>query len=288
MRKPLCIFILLCSLLALFGCTNAQSTAQIAATTLPVYEFTSILCDGTNIQVKQLITEEVSCLHDYTLRTEQMRTAEGAQLIVISGGGLEDFLGNITDGKQLIDASTNIDLHCGHDHDHEGHHHENDPHYWLSPKNAMVMVENISAQLTEIYPEHTKTFAQNKEMLLAKLTQLDENAQKSLQDLQCKDLITFHDGFGYLAEAYDLHILKAIEEESGSEASAAELIEIINLVKEHHMTAIFIERNGSSSAADIIARETGAKIYILDMAMGGQSYFDAMNHNIDTLKEALG
>ena len=37
----------------------------------------------------------------------------------------------------------------------------------------------------------------------------------------------------------------------------------------------------------IIANETGAKIYTLDMAMASGSYFDAMHHNIQIIKEAL-
>ena len=79
-----------------------------------------------------------------------------------------------------------------------------------------------------------------------------------------------------------------MEEESGSEASAQELKHLISIVREHDLPAVFIEANGSVSAAEVIARETGAKICTLDMAMGGDSYFDAMYHNIDTIKEALG
>ena len=82
-------------------------------------------------------------------------------------------------------------------------------------------------------------------------------------------------------------ILKAIEEESGSEASAAELIELIEEVEHHKLPAIFTETSGSSSAASVISRETDAAIHTLDMAMAGDSYFDAMYHNINTLKEAL-
>ena len=78
-----------------------------------------------------------------------------------------------------------------------------------------------------------------------------------------------------------------MEEESGSEASAAELKHLITLVREHNLPAIFTERSGSTSAAGVIAAETGAKVFALDMAMAGNSYFEAMYHNIDTVKEAL-
>ena len=90
-----------------------------------------------------------------------------------------------------------------------------------------------------------------------------------------------------MADAFSIEILHAIEEESGSEASAAELIELISIVNDHNLSALFTECNGSSSAATIIANEANCTIYTLDMALSGDSYFDAMYHNIDTLKEAL-
>ncbi len=271
-----------------YGCAPAQKSAQIAATTLPVYEFTSALCQGTGITVTRLVTEEVSCLHDYSLQTRQMRAIEGASLVVISGGGLEEFLGDALTGKTVIDASQEIELHCGHEHEHEGHSHENDPHIWLSPENAKTMVHNICHELMEYYPEHAEAFHENEETLLAKLDELQAYGQAQLASLSCRELITFHDGFAYLAESFDLTILRAVEEESGSEASAQELIELIRLVEDHELPAIFTEKSGSVSAAQIISAETGIPVYTLDMAMAGDSYFEAMYHNIDTLKEALG
>jgi len=79
-----------------------------------------------------------------------------------------------------------------------------------------------------------------------------------------------------------------VEEESGSEASARELIHLIEEVEHHHLPAVFTEKSGSESAAAIIARETGCGSFRLDMAMSGNSYFEAMYHNINTIKEALG
>ena len=70
-------------LFALGGCGSPEPAAQIAATTLPVYEFTSRLCEGTGISVTRLVTEEVSCLHDYSLNVRQVKAAEAAQYIVI-------------------------------------------------------------------------------------------------------------------------------------------------------------------------------------------------------------
>lgn len=281
-------FILALVLLAavLSGCTN-QPAAQVAATTLPVYQFTQRLCQGTGITVTRLVTESVSCLHDYSLNVSQVRAAEAAEVVVISGMGLEDFMADILSDADTIDSSAGI--HAAHsEHHHEGHDHEEDAHIWLSPENAMVMAQNICHGLCRRYPAHGDTFRKNLEGLLAELEALQDYAEQTLSDLSCRELVTFHDGFTYLAESFDLTILKAIEEESGCEASAQELIELVELVQDHQLPAIFVEANGSVSAADIIAAETGTAIYTLDMAMAGEDYFQAMRHNIDTIKEALG
>ena len=286
------ILAICCFLLCLCGCQQKTNTTYVAATTLPVYEFTAALCEGTGIQVARLITENVSCLHDYTLQVSQMRAMEGAQLTVISGAGLEDFLDDVlAASSKIVDASAGISIiHSDHEHhdDHEHDHaHHNDPHYWLSPANAIIMANNICAALKESFPQYTERFSDNCQALEQKLLALQTYGENTLKNLSCRDLITFHDGFSYFAASFDLTILKAMEEESGSEASAGELIELIELVKENELPAIFTEENGSDAAATIVSRETGVPVFQLNMAMAGDSYFDAMYHNINTIKEAM-
>lgn len=280
----------------LCGCAPKADYAPIAATTLPVWDFTSRLCQDTPLAVTRLVTEQVSCLHDYSLNVRQVKAAEAAQVVVISGAGLEDFLDDLLLDVPSIDASQGISLlhseegHEEEEHHHEedGHHHEEDPHIWLSPENAQVMAKNICEGLSRQYPDYEETFRANLEDLLSQLEALQSYGEEQLSGLQCRELIPFHDGFSYFAQAFHLTILESVEEESGSEASAKDLIHLTELVRKHNLPAIFTEVSGSDSAARVIARETGCKVYALDMAMSGDSYFEAMYHNIDTIREALG
>ena len=288
MKRLLALLGLLCILLC--GCDGPTEAADIAATTLPVYQFTAMLCEGTGLTVTRLVNESVSCLHDYSLQVSQVRAVEQARLIVISGAGLEDFMHDLLQGRQVIDASQGISLleSChDHAHEHEGHHHEHDAHIWLSPVNAMAMVENIFTGLCAQFPENKEVFEENRNTLLLQLQDLQNYAETQLRDLSSRELITFHDGFSYLAQAFDLQILAAVEEESGAETSAKELIRLIELVQQHDLGAIFTEQNGSTASAAIISRETGARTFTLDMAISGNDYFAAMYHNIQTIREAL-
>ena len=150
------------------------------------------------------------------------------------------------------------------------------------------MAQNICDGLSRQYPDYEDTFQANLEDLLSQLEALQSYGEEQLSGLQCRELIPFHDGFSYFAQAFHLTILESVEEESGSEASAKDLIHLTELVRTHDLPAIFTEVSGSDSAARVIARETGCKVYALDMAMSGDSYFEAMYHNIDTIREALG
>ena len=109
--KRIIILLAVCLLLGcLGGCAEAQ-TGGIAATTLPVYEFTARLCQGTGIPVTCLVTENVSCLHDYTLKVDQMKLLESADAVVISGVGLEEFMEDaLSKVHHIVVASSGVDL----------------------------------------------------------------------------------------------------------------------------------------------------------------------------------
>lgn len=273
----------LAAVLLLAGCSAGRYTSEtggIAATTGPVSQFAQAIAEGTGLTVTQVIADSVSCLHDYSLSVGQMEAIETSRVVLISGAGLEDFMEDaLSAAETVIDCSEGIAL--------QQYDEGDDPHIWLDPDRAAQMAENIAAGLSGIYPEHAEQFQANLEVLCGRLADLKAYGREALADLSCRELITFHDGFGYLASAFDLEILAAIEEESGSEASAAELAEIVELVQSHGLPAIFTEANGSESAASVIEAETGVPHFALDMAIGGSDYFDAMTHNFDTLKEAL-
>lgn len=273
-----------------------DNTLTIAATTYPIYLFTTAITDGVDgVEVKLIVNQQTSCLHDYTLTVNDMKVIEQADIIVMNGAGLEDFMSDAlaASGAEVIDCSEGVELHAAtghHDHDHSseesGHY---DPHIWLCEESALVMMNNILHRLGELDTAHFNAYTDNFHNAASLLPE-DPLADA---ELACPYLITFHDGFSYFAHDNGLTLLKSIEEEEGSEASAAEMKEIIALIEEYDIPAIFTEVNGSDATAQAIARETGVEVYQLSMIMSGegsgiQPYVDAMNANYDTILQALG
>lgn len=264
----------------LSGCGEAKS--DIVATTAPLREFTEAVCEGTGLNVGVIVSQPISCVHDYALSTNQMRAIESAQVLVCTDLSLETYLeGPLHYYKgELLTTIEGISLLPGE----EG---EFDPHIWLSPENAATMTGNIAAQLSHLYPEHAGQFQANAKAYSLKLYSLEAECRDLLSDISVNQLITFHDGFAYFAACFDLEILAAMEEESGSEASAEDLITIVSLVRENHLPAVFVEQDGSRSASSVISAETGCSVGVLSTGIGGTDYFKTIRGNAAAIREAL-
>ncbi len=279
--------LLLAALLILIasGCSKKQAlseqkTADILATTQPVYQLASALTDGTGLSVSLLISEPVSCLHDYTLTVAQMEKIEGTQLVLESGLGLEDFMEDALSGKTRIDIASGLSTLTGD----EGV----DPHWWLDPTRFQQAAATAARELGAQYPEFSDRITENLTAFDGKLYDLQTYGDEALAGLSCRELITFHDGFSYFADTFGLTIAAAMEVESGSEPSAKELEAIIAIAKEDRIPAVFTETNGETGSAEVVANETGCSVWTLDMAISNSDYFAAMRENIDIVKEALG
>ena len=309
MKKWICIISTLALLLSLSACGQKSGDVSrteeggltVLTTTYPVYLLASAVADGVEgVTVERLNTGAVSCLHDYTLSVGDMKLIEGADVIAINGVGLEDFMDDALAAARgtVIDCSEGVALLelLGHDHhdgdEEDGEHY--DPHIWMDPENAIAMAGNLCRGLSEVDPDHAQTYSDN----LASATSLLESWDSTLKDTLLKaeeggvsipGLITFHDGFQYFAQAFDLPLLAAIEEEEGSEASAQVINETVTLVKDKQIPVIFTEVNGSDATAQAIARETGCSVGQLTMLMDGpddgelSNYLDGLSANITAI-----
>lgn len=312
MSRKLCF--VLCAVLALLlaACGPTAEPGEevsgdgftVAATTYPVYLFAQTVTQGAeNVTVTLMINQSVSCLHDYTLSVQDMKVLEGADLILLNGAGLEDSMADAlaASGVPQLDCAalgsvSPLESCHEHDHEHDQDHavtSEDDPHIWMDPNRAAQLIQGMATGLSEQNPENAALYAANAQAAVETLQTAAADWKARLAPLSCREMITFHDGFAYFAEAFDFTILRAIEEESGSEASAQLLTEVARQVTEHQLPAIFTEVNGATASAQLISQETGVPVFPLNLIMSGETaggnldtYLSAMEQNVVTLLEA--
>lgn len=312
LTKILTIIILVSLLLT--GCNNSAKSNNstesnnkltIVTSFYPMYISTlNIVKDIPNVEVLNMTTSQTGCLHDYSLSTKDLKTLSNADILIINGAGMESFLDDVIDeysDLKIIEASKGIDLiedteHDDHteDHDHEDHDHDVNPHVWVSISKNIEEVSNIAEELSSLDPNHANEYQDNANEYIAKLENLKTEMHSTLDNIAHKDIITFHEAFPYFAEEFGLNIVGVIEIEPDSEPSAKEVENIISIINEKNIKALFTEPQYSSKIADTIAKETGASIYTLDPIVTGDSnekayndYIIKMQENLNTLKEAL-
>ena len=257
----------------------------------PMYIATiNITKDISGVKVINMTKPQTGCLHDYQLVPEDMQKLEKANAFVVNGAGMEVFLDKAVKQQpklKIVDASKNIPLLK----DENG---EENPHVWVSVSNAIIQVNNIAEQLAALDPVNAEKYKNNAGVYTKKLEALRTDMHSSLDNVKTKDIITFHEAFPYFAKEFNLNIVDVIEREPGTEPSPKELEETIDKVKELKVKALFAEPQYPAKAAEVIAKETGAKVYTLDPAVTGESkadayddYINTMKKNLDVLKEAL-
>jgi zinc transport system substrate-binding protein len=142
------------------------------------------------------------------------------------------------------------------------HHHEIDPHVWLSPRNAGIIAWNICESLVRIDPENAFDYADNLRDLLADLGSMDARIAKLLAPYQGQELLVFHPAYGYFAQEYGMK--QVAIEEGGVTPGSRRLARLIESARAQGVTAVFVQPQFSSAAAETVADAIGADVIELD------------------------
>ena len=149
---------------------------------------------------------------------------------------------------------------------------EIDPHAWNALTNGVVYVQNIADAMSQSMPEHATEFQANAASYISTLYALHAETLQRLAALpeDRRTVVTAHDAFGYLADAYGMNFIAPIGIDTEAEPSAQELAALITQIREEGVAALFVENITSPALVQQIADETGLMI-------GGQLFSDALS-----------
>ena len=290
------ILLLLLIIFTVSGCGSdkkADDTLKIVTSFYPMYLDVMNITRGVDgVEVVNLTPPQTGCLHDYQLTPEDMKTLETADIFVVNGLGMENFLDKVIEAHpnlKIIDASDSPKIVPIMEEDGKPN-----PHVWLSITYSIEQVKNISSKLCELDPKHVDAYKRHTLDYVDELTTLRDELHISLTMLPNRDIVTFHEAFPYLAKEFGLNVVAIIERGPGTEPTPQELAATIDKINALPVKIIFTEPQYSPKAAETIARETGAQIFELDPIVTGEAkpenlldYVDRMLNNALTLVKAL-
>ena len=190
------------------------------------------------------------------------------------------------------------DVHGHDEHGHEGHDHGPlDPHFWFDPVRVKLAVNEVAYQLAIQDPANAKLYNANATSYGEQLDELHAWIQEHVAMVppERRLLVTSHDSFAYLAEAYGFKVVGLVIPSLAPdvEPSAEHLADLIDVVREHDLPAVFGETTVSDRLAQAIARETGAElVQLYTGSMGGpvscaDTYLGMVRANVERIVDAL-
>jgi ABC-type Zn uptake system ZnuABC Zn-binding protein ZnuA len=304
----------------------ATLSKRILCSTFPIYQITRNVTLGRDpAAVELMLPAQLGCPHDYALTPQDMKKLSRADVLIVNGLGMEEFLGapvrKANAKLRVIDSSSGIQEllryteETDHDHGHamkintdkkhsegahhphdaEHHHHEGiNPHLFTSPKMAAKLARNIADGLSKVDPDGAAIYAKNARQYADKLNVLADDFAALGNTVKKNRIITQHGVFDYLARDMGLEVCAVVQAHAGQEPSAAEMLEIIRTAREKKVAAVFTEPQYPARIGQTIAMESGISTAILDpVATGPENapldYFETiMRQNMAILKETLG
>lgn len=287
----ICIFvIMLIILIVLAGCTKQNQISEenkykIVTSFYPLYIMALNITDGIeDVQLSNMSDNNVGCLHNYTLQSEDLKKLSKANMFIMNGLGIETFVDKIKEeyeNLEIIDTSTvNLDLIK----DSEGI----NGHVWNSIDNYIEQVEVILNGLCAENPENTSKYTENAERYMAKINKLKQNSYIAKEGTT---VVSCNESLAYLLNDVGVKFIEVYSDHDESALSSEKMKKVVDEVKEKQIKVIFIEKNDDRKTAELIANETGAKIYELDANLKGDmnkdAYINSMENNYKILRDCL-
>jgi ABC-type Zn uptake system ZnuABC Zn-binding protein ZnuA len=187
-----------------------------------------------------------------------------------------------------------IEIHGkdGEDHDEDEHHHHHgslDPHFWLDPARAIIVVNKMAEILGRLDPAHSAGYTQRAVAYVENLQKLNEEISVLKSKIPPKkEIVTFHDAYGYLFDRLGITISAVVQVAPGVEPSVKDMADAISVMKAIGQRIVFQEPGSNTTATAEIAKELGATVETLDpieveSSDTGKTYIERLRHDLKAI-----
>ncbi|HXG73379.1 MAG TPA: zinc ABC transporter substrate-binding protein [Candidatus Nitrosotenuis sp.] len=280
---------------------QAHPKIKVIASFYPLYEFSKNV-GGQTADVSTFTPTGVEP-HDWEPSTGDLLELKEADVFVYNGAGMEPFVEKLQDSGEyqnvlFVETASQIELIKAEDDEHsEEHDHDflYDPHIWLDPILAKHQVETIKNAMIQVDPVNAQHYEDNAAKYLAELDALDSKIRVELSKCKKDTIVTFHTAFTYFANRYGIKTFALSGITPESEATATDLKNTVDFIKENDINVIFAEELIDPKLATALADDAGIQVLILSPLEGlskeelakGTTYLDKMEENLQKIKIAL-
>lgn len=314
MRRRL-LAVLAVPALTLAACGGSSVTSSSSSSAVHVVATTTVLgdvvgrivrCGGGTLTTLMPVGADP---HDFAASSSQVAEMVSADLVVANGLGLEGGLGEAlenaqADGANVLEVAELVEplpfAEIGHSDGHgsEDVHGDLDPHFWFDMQRMAKAATIVGERLAEITGDVAYTMCAAKTADEIRVAEAEVRATLESVPVDRRVLVTDHNAFGYLADAYGYEIVGTVipSGTTMAEPSSADLAALAQVIRTKKVPAIFTDATANTQLAQTVADESGLAVRVLPLYSGGLgepggpagTYVDMMRTNARTIAEGLG
>jgi zinc transport system substrate-binding protein len=262
---------------------------KVGVTLHPYYSWVKNVVGDTGVEVRPILPGEVDA-GDYQPRPQDIEKLVDLDAIVVNGIGHDDFI------FDMIEASGNHGIRIVRPNDgvpllRSAHGNLVNSHTFISFSNAITQTYTIARALGELRPRLAQAFQSNASAYAKRLRRMKSEAIARLADARVRRVVTVHDGYAYLMQELGIDIAGVVQPAHGLLPSAAELGQMVSLLKREHVRVVFSEASFPAPLLKVLREEGGAHVYTISHIASGEytaaKFENEMQRNVDSIVRAL-
>ena len=286
-------------MMILMLCSAMISSAAVkVVTSLPDFADFVRHIGGDKVSVDYIVRANQNP-HFVEVKPSYMMKLKSADIFFIVGMDLEMWAPQLVDGSRndklvVVDLSAGIkklEVPAKVDASLGDVHRFGNPHYWLDPRNARVIVEEMITALARVSPADEPTFRANGEAYLKQLDGKIAGWQVEMKPFVGAKIVTFHKSWSYFADWLGLSVVDQVEPKPGIAPSPAHTAELIQMMRSSKIKAIVVEPFYDLGAPQQIGRATGASVLTMPTSSGGvdgvSDYIGLLDYDVRALANGL-
>ena len=280
-------------ILSLLFATAAQAQSakpvaplKIGVTLHPYYSWTAnVVGNLPGYEVRALLPGDIDA-GDYQPRPQDIKKLADLDALVVNGIGHDDFIipmlkasGNtratiirVNTETPMIRASGGKGVNS---------------HTFISFSNAIQQTYAIQRALSRLRPQDAAALQQNAASYARRLRTIKAKAASQLADAKITRVVTVHDGYGYLLQEFGLEVGGVVQPAHGLTPSAAELRDMVALLKREKIRVVFSEETFPQPLLKVLRDEAGVTVYVISHIASGpftaEKFEREMQENVETM-----
>jgi zinc transport system substrate-binding protein len=270
--------------------SKSAAPLKIGVTLHPYYSWTAnIVGNLPGYEVRALLPGDIDA-GDYQPRPQDIKRLADLDAIVVNGIGHDDFIfsmlkasGNTRATVIRPNAETPMIRSSGG----KGV----NSHTFISFSNAIQQTYAIQRALSRLRPQDAAGLQQNAAAYARRLRTIKATAASKLADAKITRVVTVHDGYGYLLQEFGLEVAGVVQPAHGLTPSAAELRDMVALLKREKIRVVFSEETFPEPLLKVLREEAGVTVHVISHIASGPFTADKfereMQRNVETMISAL-